>query len=134
MKAQTVIEPLQAAAGRTVNPAHSQNALVAMPFRSNRLRGVRLTPHQETTKHGFLIGRALGTGTLIALATLSLSCDNANYPPRLPLDPQYTNCARDDQCIQIQLGCCEDCQGGLAVIVHRDQPQKSSLASPNLAF
>ena len=50
-------------------------------------------------------GGSAGTGT-------------SSYPPELPLDAQYTTCAGNDDCRILELGCCDDCNGGFAVAVN----------------
>ncbi len=44
----------------------------------------------------------------------------SGYPPALPLDSRYTSCAAAEDCVPVELGCCDACNGGLAVAVHRD--------------
>jgi len=50
---------------------------------------------------------------LLVLGCLSL--DNPDYPPAVPLDPELTSCAADEECAVVQLGCCDHCNGGIAV-------------------
>lgn len=45
---------------------------------------------------------------------------NPNYPPELPLDPSLTTCQKDDDCVIVELGCCDACNGGFAVAVSAD--------------
>ena len=44
--------------------------------------------------------------------------DLSEYPPDLPLDAAYTECELVDDCVVVELGCCDDCNGGLAVAVN----------------
>jgi len=44
----------------------------------------------------------------------------SEYPPNLPLEASYTECATVDDCVVIELGCCDECNGGLAVAVNAD--------------
>ncbi len=51
---------------------------------------------------------------------LAMACGNNDYPPELPLDDQYTQCSVDADCVRIELGCCDECNGGFAVVVNED--------------
>ena len=48
--------------------------------------------------------------------------DNApsGYPPDMPLDASLTSCSDSGQCVVVELGCCDACNGGLAVAVNRE--------------
>ncbi len=46
-------------------------------------------------------------------------CDH--FPPPDPLPSQYTTCAVATDCVVTELGCCDACNGGLAVTVRADQ-------------
>jgi hypothetical protein len=58
-----------------------------------------------------------------ALFALAACGDDSvsEYPPVLPLDPQYTSCESDADCVVVELGCCDACNGGTAVAVRRDR-------------
>jgi hypothetical protein len=45
---------------------------------------------------------------------------NPNYPPELPLDPALTQCTIAGDCTVVELGCCDACNGGVAVAVRSD--------------
>ena len=56
---------------------------------------------------------------MMLLGLLSiLACTGSEYPPDLPLDAAYTDCEGDTDCTIVELGCCDDCNGGLAVAVN----------------
>jgi len=42
----------------------------------------------------------------------------SEYPPDLPLDASYTECDVAADCVAVELGCCDECNGGLAVAVN----------------
>ena len=47
-----------------------------------------------------------------------LAC-NPSYPPHLPLESRLTICELDRDCVIVELGKCDFCNGGLAVVVNR---------------
>ncbi len=52
---------------------------------------------------------------VLALVATGCSLTPSNFPPELPLGPQFTTCAEDSDCVVVELGCCDECNGGLAV-------------------
>lgn len=56
---------------------------------------------------------------LILLAAAGLiGCSNPEYPPPDPLPDPYTRCAGSEDCVIVELGCCDACNGGTAVSVN----------------
>ena len=55
------------------------------------------------------------------LLPLALGCFGDDYPPPDPLPSEYTTCEADEDCVVVELGCCDECNGGLAVAVRADQ-------------
>lgn len=53
------------------------------------------------------------------LATGCLLGDD--YPPPDPLPAEYTTCGSEADCVVVELGCCDECNGGTAVAVRADQ-------------
>lgn len=55
---------------------------------------------------------------------LSFGCPTSEttdeYPPPLPLEAALTACTVDADCVAVELGCCDACNGGLAVAVNLD--------------
>jgi len=49
-----------------------------------------------------------------------LGC-NPQYPPPAELPAEYTACVVPDDCIVVELGCCDACNGGTARSVATDQ-------------
>ncbi len=49
---------------------------------------------------------------LLPLA-LCLAC-NPEYPPPAELPAEYTACDAPDDCTVVELGCCDECNGGTA--------------------
>lgn len=49
-----------------------------------------------------------------------------NPPIQAELDPGYTVCETDPDCVVVQLGCCDHCNGGAAVSVNQDSLQAVS--------
>jgi hypothetical protein len=45
----------------------------------------------------------------------------SGYPPPLPLEANLTSCADESECQVVELGCCDQCNGGFAVAVHSDR-------------
>lgn len=58
--------------------------------------------------------------TVLAMCLAGCNFVNPNYPPELPLDAELTDCEVDEDCTIVELGCCSDCNGGLAVAVRND--------------
>ena len=61
----------------------------------------------------------------VALLLFAFACggsDDVNdaYPPALPLESSLTECATVDDCVAVELGCCDECNGGFAVAVNTD--------------
>ncbi len=58
----------------------------------------------------------------LAAVTLLVACNGAepddNYPPELPLADEYLTCEVDEDCVIVELGLCDQCNGGLAVAVN----------------
>lgn len=50
------------------------------------------------------------------LIALLFSC--SQYPPPDPLDPELTACDTSPECVVVELGCCDSCNGGTAVAVN----------------
>jgi len=68
--------------------------------------------------------------TLAALVLLLPACSTDepaavedNYPPPDPLGDEYRTCAVDADCVIVQLGLCDHCNGGVAVAVNEDSEQ-----------
>ena len=53
---------------------------------------------------------------------LWLAC-NPSYPPDLPLDPEYTACDAPGDCVLVELGRCDHCNGGVVVSVNADSEE-----------
>ena len=47
-----------------------------------------------------------------------LACSAGNPLPPDPLPAEYTACEVDDDCVWVELGCCDYCNGGVAVSVN----------------
>lgn len=56
---------------------------------------------------------------LLALLTLA-ACGNPDYPPPDPLPAELTTCDVPEDCVVVELGCCDACNGGVVVAVHAD--------------
>lgn len=41
----------------------------------------------------------------------------SEYPPPSPLDAEFTGCEVDEDCVVVELGMCDACNGGTAVAV-----------------
>jgi hypothetical protein len=57
---------------------------------------------------------------IVLAATLLAGCasdGNDSYPPG-ELDASFTTCTQPTDCVVVELGCCDDCNGGLAVAVN----------------
>jgi hypothetical protein len=56
------------------------------------------------------------------LVPLTVGCfATDDYPPPDPLPAEYTECEADEDCVVTELGCCDECNGGIAVAVRSDQ-------------
>lgn len=55
---------------------------------------------------------------------LLLAACGDDYPPPDPLPAEYTTCEAADDCIPVELGCCDACNGGLAVAVRADKAEE----------
>ncbi len=42
---------------------------------------------------------------------------STEFPPPDPLPEKYIGCTTSEDCVVVQLGCCDHCNGGLAVAV-----------------
>ena len=62
------------------------------------------------------------TRYLISFLLVS-ACGNPSYPPELPLDEELTTCTADEDCVVVQLGCCDACNGGVAVSARADRAE-----------
>ncbi|MDH5673112.1 MAG: hypothetical protein OEZ06_13235 [Myxococcales bacterium] len=64
--------------------------------------------------------------TMTLLSMLLFACGGGDdaapseYPPPMPLDAQYTACGDVSECEVLELGCCDACNGGTAVAVHKE--------------
>ncbi len=58
--------------------------------------------------------------TLLALALLLAACINAGYPPPAIVPPEYTACESAADCVVVELGCCDACNGGEARSVNAE--------------
>jgi hypothetical protein len=47
---------------------------------------------------------------------IEVTCER-DYPPALPLDLAFTECEVDDDCVALELGLCDHCNGGEVVAV-----------------
>jgi len=50
-----------------------------------------------------------------------IGCAGAEYPPPDELPAEYTSCDVPADCVVVELGCCDACNGGDARSVSRDQ-------------
>jgi hypothetical protein len=59
-------------------------------------------------------------GVVSIVLVLFAGCERADseYPPKLPLDAAYTECEEVEDCVVVELGCCDACNGGHAVAVN----------------
>jgi len=69
----------------------------------------------------------------LALLVLLTGCSTSNFPPELPLEARLTTCETADDCVRIELACCDDCNGGMAVAVNRQSADevRESLSQGN---
>jgi hypothetical protein len=58
---------------------------------------------------------------LFAVLTLFSACANFEYPPPDVLPADYTACDVPEDCVVVELGCCDACNGGEARSVAADQ-------------
>lgn len=49
---------------------------------------------------------------------------NPDYPPSMPLQVSYTECSVAEDCVAVELGCCDACNGGFAVAVNTASADK----------
>lgn len=59
---------------------------------------------------------------LLASALLwvaAVGCDS-EYPPPTDMPAQYTACESPEDCVVVELGCCDECNGGEARSVNSD--------------
>lgn len=56
-----------------------------------------------------------------AVLLLSFAACNPNYPPPDELPAEYTACDTAEDCVIVELGCCDACNGGEARSVAADQ-------------
>lgn len=61
------------------------------------------------------------TAALVLLAVTSCGKPNPNYPPPATLPAGLTTCEEAADCVLVELGCCDHCNGGAEVAVHVDQ-------------
>lgn len=59
------------------------------------------------------------TGLWMMVVALAAGCsgDNPDYPPT-DLDSAFTECNEAADCVVVELGCCDECNGGFAVSVN----------------
>ena len=65
---------------------------------------------------------------LLPMLFLVLACGDAGdsgdvndaYPPSIPLETRFTECTVAADCVAVELGCCDECNGGFAVAVNTD--------------
>ena len=74
---------------------------------------------------GSEVGIALRLSLPVLFVAILMGCtdegdSNPDYPPSLPLDAEYTDCSTADDCVVVELGCCDECNGGFAVAVNVD--------------
>jgi hypothetical protein len=83
--------------------------------------------------------RAMKLLSALTLAFVLLAgCQKADAPSTIPDntgggDPVVTDpyaCAADDECVAVELECCDACNGGEAVGVHRDHVDEVAGESP----
>ena len=67
---------------------------------------------------------------LVTLTLLLPACSSeepapveSNYPPPETLDDAYRTCAVDEDCVIVQLGLCDHCNGGVSVAVNLDSEE-----------
>ncbi len=54
---------------------------------------------------------------VVWFALWALGCGNPAYPPTQPLEVDLRACQVDEECTIVELGCCDECNGGTAVAV-----------------
>ncbi|MEL6349550.1 MAG: hypothetical protein AAFV53_40985 [Myxococcota bacterium] len=59
----------------------------------------------------------------LALMLFLFACNN--YPPPDPLESELTDCSADEECVVVELGCCDACNGGTAVAVNKAQEDET---------
>ena len=59
---------------------------------------------------------------LLGVASTVVGCGD-DFPPPDPLPAEYTTCGAPTDCVVTELGCCDACNGGLAVAVRADQEE-----------
>lgn len=57
---------------------------------------------------------------LLLLFLLAACTPNAAYPPPDVLDAEYTACDAPEDCVVLELGCCDACNGGEARSVNSE--------------
>ncbi|MCA9566573.1 MAG: hypothetical protein KC656_01980 [Myxococcales bacterium] len=50
-----------------------------------------------------------------------VACGNPNYPPPAQLPAELVQCEQPSDCVVVELGCCDACNGGTAVSVRADR-------------
>lgn len=53
--------------------------------------------------------------TVMWMVLWGLGCGNPAYPPTQPLELEFRACVVDEDCTIVELGCCDECNGGFAV-------------------
>lgn len=61
------------------------------------------------------------TVPIVLLAVASCGKPNPDYPPPATLPADLTDCDEAADCVLVELGCCEHCNGGTEVAVRVDQ-------------
>ena len=64
--------------------------------------------------------RHLITLVPVLLSVTALGC-NPEYPPPTELPAEYTACDAPEDCVVVELGCCDACNGGEARAVNAGQ-------------
>ncbi|MEN0063948.1 MAG: hypothetical protein AAGA48_17475 [Myxococcota bacterium] len=59
--------------------------------------------------------------SMVWFVVLGFGCGNPNYPPENPLEFEFRSCKVDEDCTILELGCCDECNGGFAVAVTQGQ-------------
>jgi len=52
-----------------------------------------------------------------------VGCGNPNYPPVDSIESEFRVCQVRDDCVILELGCCDSCNGGVAVAVTRGEEE-----------
>ncbi|MCB9691542.1 MAG: hypothetical protein H6736_06990 [Alphaproteobacteria bacterium] len=57
----------------------------------------------------------------VLFALTGCSTDNPNYPPPADIPADLLACEQPSDCVIVELGCCDHCNGGFALSVRADK-------------